>query len=262
MDLMIAGTPRSGSTMLASWLHVPPSNVVINEPNNHGANWFSVARPDGRALRILKDLKSPLEQPFDEAKWPEWISLLDDREARGELRWGVKLVRGPAIQEAYKVFMPRKVVFIIRDPKACALSYIDRIEHADVSRPRKAIAHRLQWIADACTAVNEMVDKVPDSSRILVFYEEFVSASFGMNVLRELLNKKIESSPWLGDGNLRFHFDEDKRTGGRAYEADRHDGQITTKSRVRSVPEEWKDDIRRFLQIDAVHRFRSRWRYG
>ena len=193
MDLIVAGTPRSGSTMLASILtNSDEGQVVANEPR--------------RDVSMKKEI-------------------------RQAARWGVKHVRPAQIRAWSTMWKPPVGIVIVRDIRASISSYVERVGITPGIPPkRKRIMqkNRTQWVVDcskyiaASVQSGELVPGVPVS--LVLKYEYMVQNP-------EVAIKQIEAvTGWKCNGDPGHHHKRDNRLGGRQYEAERHEGVISAKS--------------------------------
>lgn len=222
-DFYIAAMGRSGSTMIANWLTVPPDQLVLIEPF-----LFSLNNP--RMLRIqLENLDlaaSDEEWDFPDVTWQDrfrrlFVPRLSD------VRWAFKEVLGLEHARVIDSFAPSRVVVTVRDIRDIAASFFEKHR---IQNNLDRFSH--DWVQDYClretrdiTQLCRRLDQRGISWRA-VRYEDF-TASAGT---RDELCRFLE---WQGGGDVGRHLDRLDR----GFETDRHGTTINSRRR------EWSDRV-------------------
>ncbi|MFO7596974.1 MAG: sulfotransferase family protein [Desulfocurvibacter africanus] len=215
-DCYIAAMPRSGSTMLANLLTLPPCRLALVEP------WL----PHGcRSPSVLEHLRGfgfdiPDSEWTDaggpagrEGNGPRVARLLANRMA-GLERWGVKEVRPALHQPSLALIRPRRVVILVRDMFSAAQSLWDKARR--IPRPGQNEQSLATFILDAATCLQELARDLPTDQARVVRYEDITTDE----ACREDLGR------WL-DWPLAGNPSRDLELYGRKWEIQRHGDAIS-----------------------------------
>jgi hypothetical protein len=194
MNVVVAGVPKSGTSMLCNAMTVAGRTVVLYEPI-HGAF---------RAKRLRTQVASLGYHGRNVLRW-----------ASEHEKWGVKEVLADAIRKAVE-WGPEHVVLLVRDIRHVALSTYETNQRL----PWDLEYRRTRLIATA-GAIMELRRTLPDDRLTVCHYEEFVSKP----EYREAFKQRVGWPTLDGDvaRGLATWLE-------RPHEADRHGGRITTNS--------------------------------
>jgi hypothetical protein len=194
LNVVVAGIPKSGTSMLCNAMTVPGRAVVLYEP----------IRGRFRAERLRTQARS---LGFDGRNILGW--------ARRHERWGVKEVLADSIRRAVE-WRPDHVVLLVRDIRHVALSTYETNQRI----PWDLDYRRERLIATAAT-VMELNQECASDRLTVCQYEEFVSKP----EYREAFRRRVDWPTLDGDvaRGLSTWLE-------RPHEADRHGGCITANS--------------------------------
>ena len=156
MDVLIAGVPRSGTSMLSNLMTSFPDTLIVYEPHL------------GR-----KEPSRYANEQMEELGLPRFASnrQLARFAARNAGRWGVKEVMTRHLRPTIEQYGAKRVVFVIRNIRHAAMSIYDR---------SKEIPHRFkpgwrgQGIVETAGFLVELHQRLPAERRVVVSYERFV----------------------------------------------------------------------------------------
>jgi len=233
IHLALMGMARSGTTMLSDLLTDPPARrVCLTEPRLHSSKPY---RESKRAY--FESVGFPgVEGPSG------IINQIETRE-----RFGVKEIRSRNMKRLYKMFDVEKTVVIVRDARACLLSY--HTKHAKSHAKHKPFPGKL--FIRSNKVVLRLLDGLPESSLRLVRYEELVADEAVRTGLSEWLG-------WPLNGDVTANM----RLRGRNTETDQHGGAVSTASlgRAETPPtDEQRVELEPVLR--KLQRFQSRFGY-
>ncbi|MEQ9617329.1 MAG: sulfotransferase domain-containing protein [Phycisphaerales bacterium] len=202
IHLAIVGMARSGTTMLSDLLTDPPAKrVCLTEPRLHSN------KPYRRGKRTYFDSIG-----FEGAAAPkDVVARLGEME-----RVGVKEVRKRNIKRMYKQFDVRKTIVIVRDARACLLSY--HTKHSKSDAKHKKFPGKL--FIRTSRIIDELLSSLPEDRVRLVRYEEFVKDES----MRESLEEWLD---WPLSGDVSAIM---KTRRGRGTEVERHSGVVSAAS--------------------------------
>ena len=193
MDVVIAGVPKSGTSMLCNAMTVPGRAVVLYEPTAVGSGWS-----DSGAGR----------QPG--LSGPEYPRLGPQAREMGGQRGFRRLIR-KAVE-----WGPEHVVLLVRDLRHVALSTYETNQRIPWD-----LDYRRQRLLASAEAVMELRRTHPSDRLTICRYEEFVANPEYREVVRQRANW-----PTL-DGDVGRGLSTWLE---RPHEADRHNGSITANS--------------------------------
>jgi hypothetical protein len=193
-DLVLAGVPKSGTSMLCNAMTVAGRTVVLYEPI---CGRFRMERLRTQAASLGYQGRNILG----------W--------ARGHEKWGVKEVRADSIRTAV-AWGPGHVVLLVRNIRHVALSTYETNQRIPWD-----LDHRRQRLIDSAEAVLEVYSTHPPDRLTVCRYEEFVSDP----EYREAFRRRVDWPSLDGDvaRGLATWLE-------RPHEAERHDGRITANS--------------------------------
>ena len=196
-DLLIASCPRSGSTMLANALSMPPRSVVLHEPSLHRSSTFWLCHDQLKCLgyggsRISRDTAN-------------WLS-------NGFKQWGVKECHHDRIVAARRALRPQQIILLVRNPRHMGRSMWER-----AGRMGKGVGARGSWIINAGRTLVAIAKEDP-TNMIVVRYEDFVESESYRDALSIDLG-------WPLGGDVSFGLDAPKKN--RMYESERNKGRIS-----------------------------------
>jgi hypothetical protein len=201
MRILIAGAPRSGTSMLANLMTSPSETLILYEPN--------LGRPVPSRLvqSQLRELGLPV--PGTTRALLGWL----DREVA---RWGAKEVTAEWIDWTYDRFKPETVLLVVRDVRHAAISMYDRASEVP---PGMELSFRESWLIQAAQAVVELYHRCGAARCVVVRYESFVADPGVRRDLEARLG-------WQLQGRLGVGFESQHRSN----ELHRHAGQISQAS--------------------------------
>jgi hypothetical protein len=205
LDVVLAGVPKSGTSMLCNAMTVAGRSVVLYEPTRGGF----------RAERLCNQAASLGYHGRNILGW-----------ARKHEKWGVKEVVADPIRQAI-AWGPDHVVLLVRDLRHVALSTFETNQRIPWD-----LDHRRHRLLETARAMMELHLTYRADQLTVCHYEEFVSSPEYREGFRQRVNwPTLEGdvarglSTWLE----------------RPHEAGRHGGRITVNSveyrRSAQVPE-------------------------
>jgi hypothetical protein len=194
MDLLLAGVPKSGTSMLCNAMTVAGRTVVLYEP----------IRSRFRMERLRTQAASLGYQGRNILRW-----------ARGHEKWGVKEVLADSIRAAL-AWGPGHVVLLVRDIRHVALSTYETNQRIPWD-----LEYRRRRLIDTAEVVLELRRTYHPERLTICQYEEFVSDP----EYRETFQHRVQWPTLDGDvaRGLSTWLE-------RPHEAARHDGRITANS--------------------------------
>jgi hypothetical protein len=194
LDVVLAGVPKSGTTMLCNAMTVAGRAVVLYEPTRGGF----------RAERLRTQAASLGYHGRNILGW-----------AREHEKWGVKEVLAEPIRKAV-AWGPEHLVLLVRDLRQVALSTYETNQRIPWD-----LNYRRQRLLDTAQAVMELRRSWPSDRLTVCHYEEFVSSA----EYREAFRQRVSWPTLEGDvaRGLSTWLE-------RPHEADRHKGRITANS--------------------------------
>ncbi len=222
MDLLIAGLPRSGTTMLASILHDPPNQVMLDEP----------------------------AVPYNAPK-------VVHKQPKGAKRWGTKQVMKSEIEKSFERGKPASVIFITRDLEECGYSYYYRIlnwftggrppsvKNGDVEVVKTLfLKERYSWLDTMARYAVETKKGNGLEVDLWLRYKDFVEDP-------EPWKEKIRDlTGFSTDGFPNLLHSQEKRGAGRMYEVARHKGVVQNSSVGRYKDEEEIPDVTHLVEMN------------
>jgi hypothetical protein len=194
IDLVLAGVPKSGTSMLCNAMTVAGRAVVLYEPI---CGRFRMERLRAQAASLGYHGHNIL-------RW-----------ASGHEKWGIKEVLPDSIRTAVG-WGPEHVVVLVRDIRHVALSTYETNERLPWD-----LEYRRRRLIDSAAVVMELRRKYPPERLTVCHYEAFVSDP----EYREVFRQRVGWPTLEGDvGRGLSTWLE------RPHEADRHDGLITANS--------------------------------
>ena len=201
INLALVGMARSGTTMLGDLLtDVPAHRLCLSEPRLHSKKPYRDSKREEFALSGLPGVECPRDI---EERMPSFA------------RCGVKEVRSRNIKRLYSRFEVEKTIVLVRDARACLLSYHTKRKTSHAKHkpfPGKLFVRTNRTIF-------KLLDSLPDHSSRLVRYEELVSDESVRGGLAEWL-------AWPLNGDVTSVM----RVRGRGTETDQHGGKVSTAS--------------------------------
>jgi hypothetical protein len=194
MDVLLAGVPKSGTSMLCNAMTVAGQAVVLYEP----------IRSRFRMERLRTQAGSLGYHGRNILGW-----------ARRHKKWGVKEVLADSVRTAV-AWEPEHVVLLVRDIRHVALSTYETNQRIPWD-----LEYRRRRLIDTALAVMELRGTYPAESLTVCHYEKFVSDS----EYREAFRQRV-SWPTL-DGDVGRGLSTWLE---RPHEADRHNGRISANS--------------------------------
>jgi hypothetical protein len=193
-DVVLAGVPKSGTSMLCNAMTVAGRSVVLYEPTRDG---FRAERLRAQAASL----------GFHGRNILGW--------AREHEKWGVKEVLADPIHKAV-LWAPEHVILLVRDLRHVALSTFETNQRIPWD-----LDYRRHRLLDAAEAVMELRLTYPADRLTVCHYEKFVSKLEYREAFRQRVNwPTLEGdvarglSTWLE----------------RPHEAGRHGGRISVNS--------------------------------
>ncbi|MDF8332099.1 hypothetical protein [Novosphingobium cyanobacteriorum] len=217
-DFHIAAMGRSGSTMIANWLTVPPGQVVLVEPF-----LFALRNPDMVRVQLegLGLAPSDAEWTHPDATWQDRFARLFAPRLAGR-RWALKEVLASEHARVLEAFAPPRVVVTVRDLRDIAASFFEKHRIQDN-------LHRFdhQWVHDYC--LREAAEMVALCDRLeregtpwrAVRYEDFTASAAERQALANFVG-------WQAGGDVTRHLDRLNR----GFEAERHGSGISATRRA------------------------------
>jgi hypothetical protein len=193
-DVVLAGVPKSGTSMLCNAMTVAGRTVVLYEPT----------RGRFRAERLQAQAASLGYHGHNILGW-----------ARKHEKWGVKEVLANPIRKALD-WGPERVVLLVRDLRHVALSTFETNQRIPWD-----LDYRRRRLIDTARMVMELASECPQKNLFICNYEEFVSKPEYREAFRLDLNW-----PTL-DGDVARGLSTWLE---RPHEAARHGGRITPNS--------------------------------
>lgn len=200
-DVVIYALPKSGSTLLASLMTVPGESWCLMEPSNAGGVRSTFKK---RAREYIASYEHAHGVHFGGHFDNEiWIGDIAERVERLKLnKWGAKEVFLREFLWTANAFNPRKVVFLIRDPRRACLSYQRALGNppwtfAGLIGPERSsdLQHFVRVYAQHCHNLMRTYAQWRSDERYLVRYEDLLDPDY-----RDKLAVKIKW-PLLGDHN-------------------------------------------------------------
>ncbi|MDX9911775.1 MAG: sulfotransferase [Phycisphaerales bacterium] len=248
LDLFIAGLPRAGTTMLANLLTAPPERLVLVEPG--------LTRGDPGAhlpmqFEEFPDCPSPehMLRRGDESSeahfWRVWGPIIC-----GLRSWGVKEVNPLGYDDLLAKYQPRRVIVLVRDIRDAALSLAEK--HTRSPIPGKGMDWATQRLIDASHALLRVRSAVPSDRVRVVRYEDFVRDPAERAALESWLDWPLAGRP-----------DRHMESFGRAWEIERHAGQVSDRS-VDRRSREPSEDARRYASevVEQLAEFQRTFGYS
>jgi hypothetical protein len=193
-DVVLAGVPKSGTSMLCNAMTVAGQTVVLYEPTRGGF----------RADRVRIQAGSLGYHGHNILGW-----------ARKHSKWGVKEVLADSIRQAVR-WRPEHVVLLIRDLRHVALSTYETNQRIPWD-----LDYRRQRLLATAEALLELTQTLPTDQLTICRYEAFVASDQYREAFRRSLN-------WPSiDGDVARGLATWLE---RPHEADRHGGRITANS--------------------------------
>ena len=222
-DFYIAAMGRSGSTMIANWLTLPPDQIVLIEPF-----LFSLANPP--MLRIqLENLNlavSDAEWDYPDATWQDRFARLFAPRLAGK-RWALKEVLTIEHERVIAALVPQRVVVTVRDIRDIAASFLEKHK---IQNNLHRFDH--EWVHAYCLRETEGIVALCDQLDAAgtpwraVRYEDFTASAAERAALAAFVG-------WPAGGDVARHLDRLDR----GFETDRHGGGINAASR------RWEDRV-------------------
>lgn len=207
MHVLIAALPRSGSTMLAGLIHKPKRRLCLQEPG--------LGHPNKGLNRLNYQMRPWAKQFRSKHGAVKWI--------KAHIKsWSAKEVRRKSIEYMIRKHEPNKVILLVRDIRASAISYRERLLKVYDGRIIPEERFRLVTLPVANLLIR--LSDLPNAR--IVRYENFCSDP--------KIRKRLED--WLGfplDGNLKQGFQAEQwedPAHSRMSEYKFHKGQITGRS--------------------------------
>ncbi|TCU59817.1 hypothetical protein EDF58_102505 [Novosphingobium sp. PhB57] len=216
-DFYIASMGRTGSTMIANWLTLPPEQIVLIEP-------FLFALKNPTMLRTqLENLglgATDAEWGFADTTWRGRFRRLLAPRLAGR-RWALKEVLAAEHRPVLEYFAPPCVVVTVRDMRDIAASFMEKHRIQDN-------LHRFDdtWVLSYCLREAQEIVELCEflSSRgtrwRVVRYEDFIRSDADRASLAEFVG-------WPGGGEVGRHLTQL----GRGFETERHGNAINAASR-------------------------------
>jgi hypothetical protein len=201
LRVLVAGPPRSGTSLLANLMTAPPDTLVLYEPN------LGRRAPSEFVRSQFTELGLPL---------PATNRALVRGLEKGRTRWGAKEVTADWIRWTYERFQPETVLLVVRDIGHAALSMYDR---AGEAAPGVDLDFRAGWLARAAEAVAALYHRCDAARRVVVRYESFVTDPAAKGDLEARLG-------WELTGRTDVGFESQNRW----HELRRHAGRISQSS--------------------------------
>lgn len=216
MDLLIASLPRSGSTMLASALTVPPDQVVLHEANMTLGQLFE----KGCIARINRQLE-PFGAPAMRTR-SEVAAWLNENMAR----WGTKEVNARSIESTVDQYKPRKIVIITRNARHAGMSALERKTRISQQKRKQFLNHIREAVRHAAQCARVLIKLSHRDDAIVVPYERYVQD--------EPYRREVcQTLGWSDGGDIASAFSSEHwpdASKSRMYEVARHNGQISAAS--------------------------------
>jgi len=213
-DVYIASLGRSGSTLIANLLTMPPHRLVLVEPKLHRggtAGMFHQMERFGCPVGVdeLARWRAP---PPEQSPAERAAMVLADRLAR-LARWGVKEVDPMAHQDEIAMLRPKQVVVVVRDIRDVMLSYVEKFR-----REGRSDFGEVFWrLCEGTKALTRLADGLGTSTPLrVVRYEDFAASVDERAALARWLDWPLDGDP---DSNLDIY--------GRHYEIARHGGVVS-----------------------------------
>jgi len=215
-DVYIAALGRSGSTMLANLLTIPPHRWVMTEPRfangSTGTNAVHQAQAFGFQMRAGEWQQLSGESPT------ERIQRFFTPRLAGLERWGLKEVRHDLIEPTYEFLSPHRVVVLVRNIRDAATSLVEKAERDGPDR------YGDDWLRTYLTktpaALLNLVGRLADAEYRAIRYEDLVSDPLTRASLSDWLDWPLDGDP---SRNLDTIFP-------RENEVALHGPEVTTKS--------------------------------
>lgn len=204
MDALIAGMPKSGTTMLCNVMTRLPHGVILYEPG------LERTRLSALCARQLESLG--YGGPMTARQVEAWASALP--------RWGAKEVTVAGIRGVMSRHNPTRVILMLRSPWDAACSMYEMILRVG----RNSRSSRMNWMVAAASEVVRLRDTLPPERLVEVRYESFVQNPEYRTAIQEDLGW-----PQL-DGDVGRGLASWLR---RPHEANRHNGRISDASLAR-----------------------------
>jgi hypothetical protein len=198
-DLLVMGIPRSGSTLMASLLHVPPAQWMIYERRR-------------------------------------WVMLEEIEAFKKMKKWGGKQMNVPDVVKFMKLYRPKTLVFMTRNIRDAGMSYATRCE--DYYGPLFGEDQVKLNTRKRCQMIMEMANlavKIKESGGVRVGrgfqpidlwvrYEDLITKP------DRTLEKIRSVTGWKTSGDPKHFFTSFKHMLPRRKEAEKHQGKISTLS--------------------------------
>lgn len=210
----IAALPRSGSTMLANLLSVPPDRWVLVEPGLHSDRQSpALSHQINRFLAASRNTDegaSSVDVSSSRRRLLNYLSNLLPKLSA----WGTKEV-GTEHGEAIAFTRPHKKILMVRNPRDALLSLLEK--HSQPGRSWEP-AEQMMYLAECCTSLVALARDAGSDTRICR-YEDFVTSLAERRALSNWLC-------WPLEGDVSRNLDLYRRE----YEAVLHHGVISANS--------------------------------
>lgn len=175
LDLLVTGMPRSGTTLVANLLTMPPKAICMVEPGS-----FSVPIQN-KAYKAASSLGLK----------PKSNSSKDVLEVLTNIKWGIKEVKPDIYNISYRRLKPKKVAVCIRDARDIAISLKEMFRTKDKST--ESVSNRVQNYASSLLS---FLKEIKDP--IFIKYEKLCDDDTYLKRIEDQLGWKMRGNPSRG----------------------------------------------------------------
>ncbi len=225
MDVAVYGLMRTGTTLVSDLLTLRGRSFVVAEPDLF-VEWHpqTIARVHRALGAFGLDLGRDENMP-QQSQYRTYVNYFDQRVVpalAGLDLWGIKHVSFQKWRELLDHYKPNRLILCVRDIRDVVLSQIEFVGRHGLAFPGGRRMRDEAWVMTRfCHDAHDLI-AMARRPHLLLRYEDLVADGTVRDKLRDYVG--LEQ---LGDDRINLDAEPENR---RAWEADKHDGGVSTRS--------------------------------